>query len=171
MENILATLHLDVTALLWHSANFLVLVAILWLLFFRPFARVIEQRQKRIHESLARAEEIDRLDSVAEAERQSAGARRRRCNAMSAAHVRARMQTPTEFASARLNATRRVPELRGSTRSTPQRRACRSNIAGLSTRCGVARATQRQSHFHGGTGRACGTGSRSLRPIPRRGPG
>lgn len=71
MENILATLHLDVTALLWHSANFLVLVAILWLLFFRPFARVIEQRQKRIHESLARAEEIDRLDSVAEAERHS----------------------------------------------------------------------------------------------------
>ncbi len=71
MENILANLHLDVTALLWHSANFLVLVAILWLLFFRPFARVVEQRQRRVHESLARADEIDRLDSVAQAERQA----------------------------------------------------------------------------------------------------
>ena len=71
MENILATLHLDLTALLWHSANFLVLVAILWLLFFRPFGRVIDQRQRRIHESLARADEIDRLDSVAAAERQA----------------------------------------------------------------------------------------------------
>jgi F-type H+-transporting ATPase subunit b len=71
MENILATLHLDLTALLWHSANFLVLVAILWLLFFRPFARVVEQRHRRVHESLARADEIDRRDSVAQAERQA----------------------------------------------------------------------------------------------------
>jgi F-type H+-transporting ATPase subunit b len=71
MENIMATLHLDLTALLWHSANFLLLVAILWFLFFRPFGRVIEQRQRRIHESLARADEIDRLGSVAEAERQA----------------------------------------------------------------------------------------------------
>ena len=71
MQDILTTLHLDLTALLWHSANFLVLVAILWLVFFRPFARVIEQRQRRIHESLARAEEIDRLDSVAEAQAQA----------------------------------------------------------------------------------------------------
>jgi F0F1-type ATP synthase membrane subunit b/b' len=71
MESILATLHLDVTALAWHSANFLVLVGILWFLFFRPFGRVIAQRQQRIHESLARADEIARLDGVAEAERQA----------------------------------------------------------------------------------------------------
>jgi F-type H+-transporting ATPase subunit b len=71
MENIMATLHLDFTSLLWHSANFLLLVAILWFLFFRPFGRVIEQRQRRIHDSLARADEIDRLDSLAEAERQA----------------------------------------------------------------------------------------------------
>jgi F0F1-type ATP synthase membrane subunit b/b' len=71
METILANLHLDVTALLWHSANFAVLVGILWLLFFRPFARVIEQRQRRIQESLFRAAEIDRLDSIAEAERKA----------------------------------------------------------------------------------------------------
>ena|SRR5690349_865642 len=71
MQDILTNLHLDLTALLWHSANFLALVAILWFLFFRPFARVIEQRQRRIHESLARADEIDRLDSLADAERQA----------------------------------------------------------------------------------------------------
>jgi F0F1-type ATP synthase membrane subunit b/b' len=71
MQDILANLHLDLTALLWHSANFLVLVAILWLLVFRPFARVIDRRQRRIHESLARADEIDRLDGLAEVERQA----------------------------------------------------------------------------------------------------
>src|ERR1041385_1253357 len=77
MENIMATLHLDITALLWHSANFLLLVAILWLLVSRPFARVIEQRQRRIHESLIRAAEIDRLDSAAEANKDAAEIRRR----------------------------------------------------------------------------------------------
>jgi F0F1-type ATP synthase membrane subunit b/b' len=71
MEDILTNLHLDLTALVWHSANFLVVVAIMWLLVFRPFARLIEERQRRIHESLARADEIDRRDGVAEAERQA----------------------------------------------------------------------------------------------------
>jgi F0F1-type ATP synthase membrane subunit b/b' len=71
MEDILTNLHLDLTALLWHSANFLLVVAILWLLVFRPFARVVEQRQRRIHESLARADEIDRLDGIAEAKRKA----------------------------------------------------------------------------------------------------
>ena len=71
MENILANLHLDVTALIWHSANFLVLVTILWFVFFRPFGRMIDKRQRRIEESLARADEIDRLAGVAAAERQA----------------------------------------------------------------------------------------------------
>jgi F0F1-type ATP synthase membrane subunit b/b' len=71
MESILTSLHLDVTALTWHSANFLVLVGILWFLFFRPFGRVIAQRQQRIQESLARADEIARLDSLAEAKREA----------------------------------------------------------------------------------------------------
>jgi F0F1-type ATP synthase membrane subunit b/b' len=78
MENILSNLHLDFTAFAWHSANFLALVGILWLLFFRPFARVIEQRQQRIQHSLARADEIDRLDSIADAERAALIAEARR---------------------------------------------------------------------------------------------
>jgi preprotein translocase subunit YajC len=71
MESILANLHLDITALTWHSVNFLVLLGILWFLFFRPFGRVMAQRQQRIHESLARADEIARLDAVAQAEREA----------------------------------------------------------------------------------------------------
>jgi F-type H+-transporting ATPase subunit b len=56
---------------LWHSVNFLVLVGVLWFLFFRPFGRVVAQRQKHIQESLARADEIARLDSQAVTERDS----------------------------------------------------------------------------------------------------
>jgi len=71
MESILASLHLDVTALAWHSANFLLLVGILWFLFFRPFGRVIGDRQRRIQESLIRAAEIARLYSETDAKRQA----------------------------------------------------------------------------------------------------
>jgi F0F1-type ATP synthase membrane subunit b/b' len=70
MEAILTSLNLDTTAFIWHSVNFLVLVAAMWWLFFRPLTRVIEARQQRIQASLARAEEIDRLDRLAEAKRQ-----------------------------------------------------------------------------------------------------
>jgi F0F1-type ATP synthase membrane subunit b/b' len=70
METILTNLSLDVTAFVWHSVNFLVLFAAMWWLFFRPLARVIERREQRIQASLARAEEIDRLDGLAEAKRQ-----------------------------------------------------------------------------------------------------
>jgi F0F1-type ATP synthase membrane subunit b/b' len=70
MEAIFTNLNVDTTAFIWHSVNFLVLVAAMWWLFFRPFAGVIERRQQRIQASLARAEEIDRLDRLAEAKRQ-----------------------------------------------------------------------------------------------------
>jgi F0F1-type ATP synthase membrane subunit b/b' len=70
MESIFTNLHLDLTAFIWHSVNFLVLTCALWWLFFRPLARLIEDRKARIHESLARAEEIDRQAAGAEAERQ-----------------------------------------------------------------------------------------------------
>lgn len=70
MEGILSNLNLDTTAFIWHSVNFLVLVAAMWWWFFRPLSRVIELRQQRIQASLARAEEIDRLDHLAEVKRQ-----------------------------------------------------------------------------------------------------
>jgi F-type H+-transporting ATPase subunit b len=70
MGEILTSLHLDWTPFVWHSLNFVVLTAVLWWLFFRPFARVVESRQERIRESLVRAEEVDRHASGLEAERQ-----------------------------------------------------------------------------------------------------
>lgn len=78
MGEILTSLHLDWTPFVWHSLNFVVLTAVLWWLFFRPFARVVESRQERIRESLVRAEEIDRHASGLEAERQEVIARAHR---------------------------------------------------------------------------------------------
>jgi F0F1-type ATP synthase membrane subunit b/b' len=88
MESILTSLHLDLTAFVWHSVNFLVLTGALWWLFFRPLARLIEDRKARIHESLARAEEIDRQAAGAEAERQEliAGAHREAAEIRRRAH-------------------------------------------------------------------------------------
>jgi F-type H+-transporting ATPase subunit b len=71
MESILTSLHLDWTAFLWHSANFVLLAAALWWLFFRPLTRLIEERKSRIEESLAHAEETNRHAARIEAEREA----------------------------------------------------------------------------------------------------
>jgi F-type H+-transporting ATPase subunit b len=71
MESILANLHLDLTAFLWHSVNFVLLTVALWWLLFRPLTRLIEDRKAHIEESLLRAEEIDRRAAAAEAEREA----------------------------------------------------------------------------------------------------
>jgi F0F1-type ATP synthase membrane subunit b/b' len=71
MESILTSLHLDLTAFIWHSVNFVVLVAALWWLLFRPLTRIIEARKAHIRESLVRAEEIDRQAAAAAAEREA----------------------------------------------------------------------------------------------------
>ena len=69
METIFANLNLNVVGLLWHSVNFLVLLGALWLLFFRPLTRVLDERQRRVQESLMRAAEVETLAVAAEAER------------------------------------------------------------------------------------------------------
>jgi F-type H+-transporting ATPase subunit b len=69
MESIFAHLDLNVVGLLWHSANFLLLLAALWWLFFRPITRLLDAREHRVRESLIRAEEIDKQAVLAEAER------------------------------------------------------------------------------------------------------
>jgi len=69
METIFANLNLNVVGLLWHSVNFLVLLGALWLLFFRPITRVLDERQRRVQESLMRAAEVEQLAVAAEAER------------------------------------------------------------------------------------------------------
>jgi F-type H+-transporting ATPase subunit b len=78
METILTDLHLDPTAFVWRSVNFVLLTAALWWLLFPPLARLIEDRKAHIDESLVRAAEIERRAAAAEAERQAliAGAHR-----------------------------------------------------------------------------------------------
>jgi hypothetical protein len=66
METIFANLNLNVVGLLWHSVNFLVLLGALWLLFFRPITRVLDERQRRVQESLMRAAEVEQLAVAAE---------------------------------------------------------------------------------------------------------
>ena len=55
--------------MLWHSLNFGLLLVALWWLFFRPITRALEERERRVRESLERAEEAGRLAERAEAER------------------------------------------------------------------------------------------------------
>ena len=69
METIFANLNLNVVGLLWHSVNFLVLLGALWLLFFRPITRVLDERQRRAQESLMRAAEVEQLAVAAEDQR------------------------------------------------------------------------------------------------------
>jgi F-type H+-transporting ATPase subunit b len=81
MESILADLDLNLVGLLWHSANFLVLLAALWWLFFRPITRLLEERERRVRQSLRQAEEI---------EEQAAAAEAARAELIAAAHAQAR---------------------------------------------------------------------------------
>jgi F-type H+-transporting ATPase subunit b len=69
MESIFAYLDLNLVGLLWHSANFLILLAALWWLFFRPITRLLEERERRVRQSLRQAEEIEQQAVAAEAAR------------------------------------------------------------------------------------------------------
>jgi F-type H+-transporting ATPase subunit b len=81
MESIFAYLDLNLVGLLWHSANFLVLLAALWWLFFRPITRLLEERERRVRQSLRQAQEI---------EAQAAAAEAARAELIAAAHAEAR---------------------------------------------------------------------------------
>ena len=111
MESIFAYLGLDVVGLLWHSLNFGLLLVALWWLFFRPITRALEERERRVRESLERAEETDRLAERAEAERRELLSQAHR----DAAAIRARAdeQARTLLARARVEAheeSRRIVE-------------------------------------------------------------
>jgi F-type H+-transporting ATPase subunit b len=69
VESIFAYFDLNVVGLLWHSLNFAVLLVVLWWLFFRPITHLLEERERRVRESQARADETERLAALAEAER------------------------------------------------------------------------------------------------------
>ncbi|HEX9014651.1 MAG TPA: F0F1 ATP synthase subunit B [Chloroflexota bacterium] len=54
----LETLGINGPSLLWHTINFLVLVALLWRFLYKPVVRMLDERSNRIKESMERAEEI-----------------------------------------------------------------------------------------------------------------
>jgi F-type H+-transporting ATPase subunit b len=54
----LETLGINLTSLLWHTVNFLVLMALLWRFLYKPVVRMLDERSSRIKESMERAEAI-----------------------------------------------------------------------------------------------------------------
>lgn len=55
---ILDSLGINPTAVIWHTVNFLVLLWILQRFLYRPVLRMLDERTKRIRESLTHAEEV-----------------------------------------------------------------------------------------------------------------
>jgi F0F1-type ATP synthase membrane subunit b/b' len=108
MEPILTNLHLDLTAFVWHSVNFVLLTAALWWLLFRPLTRLIEDRKAHIDESLVRAAEVERRATAAEAERQAliAGAHREASEIRQRAHEQVQRYVTRSRASASADADR-----------------------------------------------------------------
>ena len=54
----LQTLGINLPSLLWHTINFLVLIALLWRFLYKPVIRMLDERSNRIKESMERAEAI-----------------------------------------------------------------------------------------------------------------
>jgi F-type H+-transporting ATPase subunit b len=54
----LETLGINLPSLLWHTVNFVVLLALLWRFLYKPVVRMLDERSSRIRESMERAETI-----------------------------------------------------------------------------------------------------------------
>jgi F-type H+-transporting ATPase subunit b len=54
----LNSLGINVTAVLWHAVNFLILLFVLQRFLYRPIIRILDERSTRIRDSLAQAEAI-----------------------------------------------------------------------------------------------------------------
>jgi F-type H+-transporting ATPase subunit b len=78
VEAILGTLGLNLPSFLWHSANFLLLLFLLWRVLYKPVTGILDERARRVRESLERAEEVRRQAEQAEADRQALLAEMRR---------------------------------------------------------------------------------------------
>jgi F-type H+-transporting ATPase subunit b len=66
---VLETLGLNVSGFIWHTINFLVLVFLLSRFLYRPVIQMLDERARRVRESMERAEEVRREAEQAEAER------------------------------------------------------------------------------------------------------
>lgn len=55
---ILNSLGINLTAVLWHAVNFLILVLVLHRFLYRPVLRMLDERSARIRDSMAQAEAV-----------------------------------------------------------------------------------------------------------------
>ena len=67
----LSTLGLNLPNFIWHLVNFLVLLVLLRLVLYKPVVRILDERSRRVAESLQHAEAARRQSEQAEADRQA----------------------------------------------------------------------------------------------------
>jgi F-type H+-transporting ATPase subunit b len=78
MEAIANTLGLNWQGLVWHLANFALLLFLLRLVLFKPIVTMLDARAKRVQDSLAQADAAKRAAEQAETDRQALLAETRR---------------------------------------------------------------------------------------------
>ncbi len=78
MEAITGTLGLNWQGLLWHAINFVVLLLLLRLVLYKPVVRMLDDRAKRVRDSMHQADQARRAAEQAEADRQALLAETRR---------------------------------------------------------------------------------------------
>ena len=78
MESIAGTLGLNWQGLLWHTVNFLVLLFLLRLVLYKPVLRMLDDRAKRVRDSMQQADQARRAAEQAETDRQALLAETRR---------------------------------------------------------------------------------------------
>src|SRR5919202_1497212 len=78
MEAVTNTLGLNLPGLIWHVINFLVLLALLRLVLYKPVVGMLDARAQRVRDSMEQAEAARRAAEQAEADRQALLAETRR---------------------------------------------------------------------------------------------
>jgi F-type H+-transporting ATPase subunit b len=78
MEGIAATLGLDVRSLIIHAINFIVLLVLLRLVLYKPVVAMLDDRARRVRESMDQADQARRAAEQAESDRQALLAETRR---------------------------------------------------------------------------------------------
>jgi len=78
MNEVAETLGLDLSTFIWHLVNFIVLIALLTYFLYRPIVTMLDERSRRIEESLAAAERAQADVARADREREELLASTRR---------------------------------------------------------------------------------------------
>jgi F-type H+-transporting ATPase subunit b len=71
VESVAGTLGLNWSGFLWQLVNFLVLLVLLRLVLYKPVVRMLDERARRVRESLEQADTVRRQAEQAEADRQA----------------------------------------------------------------------------------------------------